>query len=69
MTHDPVEDTEEYKRIAPTVEALIKEELGEQRRMLGYCHIYWAAKKRILKEKFGIDWKSPSELNPYIIFD
>jgi hypothetical protein len=29
---------------------------------------FWKAKKRILKSDFGIDWKSPAELNPTIAY-
>jgi hypothetical protein len=36
---------------------------------LGSCHTLWALQKRILKEKYGITWYSPSELNPDIKFD
>jgi hypothetical protein len=36
---------------------------------LGYCHAFWAAKKRILREEYGIDWKSPAEEYPTIFFD
>ena len=36
---------------------------------LGSCHRIWALQKRILKEKYGITWYSPSELNPDIKFD
>ena len=31
---------------------------------LGDIHIYWTEKKRILKEKYNIDWKTPQERNP-----
>lgn len=34
----------------------------------GTCYTYWDYKKRILK-KFGINWKSPAEKNPDILFD
>ena len=36
---------------------------------MGYCHIFWAAKKKILREEYGIDWKTPAEEYPTIIFD
>lgn len=36
---------------------------------LGLCHSLWGEQKRILKEKHNIDWKTPAEMNPYIIFD
>lgn len=36
---------------------------------LGCCHRLWSLQKRILKEKYGITWHTPAELNPDIIFD
>lgn len=35
----------------------------------GLCFVYWSIKQRILKEKFNIEWHSPSELNPRVKFD
>ena len=37
--------------------------------ILGSCHTLWALLKTILKEKYGITWYSPSELNPDIRYD
>lgn len=36
---------------------------------LGSCHRLWALQKRILKEKYGITWYTPSELHPEIKYD
>lgn len=36
---------------------------------LGSCHWIWAIKKQILKEKYGITWYTPAELNPDVMFD
>jgi hypothetical protein len=36
---------------------------------LGSCHRLWDIQKQILKEKYGITWYSPDELNPEIIYD
>lgn len=36
---------------------------------LGSCHWLWAMKKRILKEKYGITWYAPSEVNTDCIYD
>ena len=36
---------------------------------LGSCHRLWDMQKTILKEKYGITWYSPDELNPEIKFD
>ena len=36
---------------------------------LGCCHRLWDMQKTILKEKYGITWYSPAELNPEIKYD
>lgn len=68
IKHDPVEDTAEYKKIEAELEQKIKDKIGDND-MFGFCHIYWDTKKIILKKDYNIDWKSPAELNPHIIFD
>ena len=50
------------------VDQKVEDEIGEGD-YLGYCHIYWEAKKRILHDEYGIDWKTPAERYPTIIFD
>ena len=35
----------------------------------GYRYLFWPEKKRILKEKYRLDWRSPAELNPGILYD
>lgn len=37
--------------------------------MMGTCHSVWRLKKDILRYGFHIDWKSPAERNPHIIYD
>jgi hypothetical protein len=65
---DPVEYTDRFLAIEPELEKLIREEIGEGG-YLGFCHRYWGAKKRILKERFGIDWKSTADRFPGVMFD
>jgi hypothetical protein len=36
---------------------------------MGYCYMVWEKQKKILKKRHGIDWKSPDEMNPTILFD
>ena len=36
---------------------------------LGSCHWLWAETKRLLKEKYGITWYAPSEVNTDCIYD
>ena len=65
---DPVEYTDAYLAIEPEAERLIRELTGEGE-YLGFCHTYWATKKRVLKEEYGIDWQSPSDRHPGMLFD
>ncbi len=65
---DPIEYTDEYLKIELELERIIRRKIGEGGYM-GYCHKYWYTKKNILKNIYGINWKSPKDLNPMIIFD
>ena len=68
LKQDPIEQTDEYKAIQAELEEKIVAKIGENFGM-GYCHLYWAAKKEILKDDYGMEWKSPSRLNPDVRFD
>lgn len=37
--------------------------------MTGICHVVWKNAKKRLKEEYNIDWKTPKEMNPHIMFD
>ena len=66
-----VEKCKDYLDIKEQLHIEIKKEIGNEYSDcdLGYCHLYWYVKKRILKEKYNIEWFSPVELNPSVIFD
>ena len=68
---DRIEKDPKTRSIFSAVDKEVKAELAKhpERDMLGFCHTIWETKKRILKEKHGIEWKSPSEMNPDICFD
>lgn len=69
LYYDPIEDTPEFKLVADTADKLVDEELRDHVKGMGSCHMAWSIKKRILKEKYGIEWHSISELNPLCCFD
>ena len=69
MYYDFVEDTAAYKEVEPIVEATIMEILGERYDYFGACHAIWHHRKRLLMEKYGIEWFTPAELNPEVKFD
>jgi hypothetical protein len=67
--YDPLEDNEHFAAVIAEANRLAYEEGGDVARGFGGCHLFWKIKKRILKNEFGLDWKSPAELNPYMMFD
>ena len=68
IVHDPIEDTPEFRAIREELEEKIIARIGKPREK-GYCHLYWSVKREILKEDYGIEWRSPAALNPHIRFD
>lgn len=66
--YHPVEDTSEYRAIKDELEAKILERMGGEMTR-GNAYMYDGLKKEILKKDYGIDWKSPRELNPRIKFN
>lgn len=68
IKNDPIEYSDEYLKIELELERLIRKEIGDGGYM-GFCHKYWYTKKNILKNKFGIEWKSPVDLNRGVNFD
>ena len=58
-----------YERVIDEVERLVDGELEDHPRGMGFCFAYWSAKKHILLDRFGIEWRSPSAMNPGVIFD
>lgn len=69
LKHDPQEDDPKLKRIINTAEKEADAELHSQYSGMGYCHLLWGRQKEILKEKYGIDWRTPVEMNPSVMFD
>ena len=67
LRYDPVENTEDYLAINDDIEAQIDAQLGTGYYM-GKCYEIWALKQRLLAD-FGIVWRSPSVLNPGMMFD
>lgn len=42
---------------------------GKKNYKMGTCNIKWEIQKKLMKERFNIDWKSPQDENPNITFD
>lgn len=64
-----VETIAKLSMVENDVNRKVEEILKDEPRWLGFCHLYWSTKKRILKEEYGIDWLTPAECNPGVIYD
>ncbi len=65
---DPVERTPEWEENYYEVEQECDRRLKDIPRGMGFCHAYWPTLRAVLAEH-GIEWHSPSELNPRVMFD
>lgn len=63
VKHDPVEKTERYLAVIDEVE-----ERTDREKTMDFCLEYWNLKSQFLFE-YGIIWRSPSLLNPNVMFD
>jgi hypothetical protein len=71
LARDPVEDDPRYAEAFAKIDAEVDAALADhpQRGGEGFCNIRWETKKRMLKTNYGIDWRSPADMNPHVIFD
>lgn len=68
LKFDPVEMSEEWENVIYDVERECDEILQDEVKGMGFCYKYWSTKKEALARR-GIDWSSPSTMNPRVIFD
>jgi hypothetical protein len=69
MDYDPIEDSPEYRAIEKELEKKLEAIFRGERRGRGFCHKYWKKKQEILRVDFGIEWRSPAQLNPRRKYD
>ena len=69
LKHDPVEWTQRWEEVIDEADKIAYERLADHPRGMGFCHAYWYERAQVLEENFGIIWRSPSLMNPGVIFD
>ena len=83
MFHDPLEDDPALaaiiKQVESEAEVLAVEEFEEFLREsglpsgltpgMGRCHHIWGIMQKLLRERHGIDWLTPAEMNPWVNID
>jgi hypothetical protein len=77
----PPEQYEQYQAVCEKVDRkaerlarrslpkILKRHISKKMPIMGLCHTVWYYKKKILKEEYNIDWKSPQDLCPECFFD
>ena len=63
------ETLQKLAKVEKEVEDKLNEIFKDEPQGMGFCHTYWAEKKRILKEDYGIEWYTPAECNPTTMYD
>lgn len=69
LKFDPVERTPQWEENIYEVEKEVDRRMADEpRHYMGYCHAYWPVKRAVLATH-GIQWRSPSQMNPRVMFD
>ena len=63
LLYDPIEDDPQVRPVLAQAEALAREELSGVPDEMGFCHLLWTTKQRILHERLGVTWFSPADMN------
>lgn len=67
ILRDPIEADPRFGKLVREAATRAQESIkGEG---MGTCHRIWAEQARILKDEHGIDWYSPAQMNPWILYD
>lgn len=69
LKHDPIEWTLRWEQIIDQADEIVYKNLADYPRGLGFCHAFWAERTRVLRQEFGLKWRSLSRMNPHVIFD
>ena len=68
LNFDPVERTPQWEELYYDVEKECDRQLGDTPRGMGFCFAYWSTRRTVLAQH-GIQWRSPGEMNPRVMFD
>ena len=69
LLYDPIEDKLDVKPIIEKANLETEELLRNKPRGRGFGHLFEYTKKRILREKYNVEWFTLAEMNPSVIFD
>jgi hypothetical protein len=65
---DPQESDPKFRAAFAAADAGAERRVMNVKRDAKFIFHFWSAKKEILRKQFGIEWKTPAELNPHITY-
>lgn len=68
LKYDSVQLSPQWEENIYEIEKECDARLKGEMRGMGFCYAYWSAKRAVAAE-YGIDWVSPSGMNPGVMFD
>jgi hypothetical protein len=69
IKHDRQEDDPRLRKAFEEADAYAKSKTYKHRYQFGIIHEVWRYKKDYLLHNYGIHWKDPAQLNPWLAFD
>ena len=71
MKYDPQERDPKKRALIKAAETEAEYSMEQDRtiELEGSCHILWERQQDILREKYGIKWRTPADMNPDVMFD
>ena len=68
LRQDPVEWTARWEEVIDDADCHAYATLDDMPRGMGFCFAFWSARHSALL-RYGIDWRSPHQMNPKVLFD
>lgn len=68
LRHDPVEWTARWEEVIDQADRRAYATLNDMPRGMGFCFAFWSARHSALLH-YGIEWRSPHQMNPKVHFD
>ena len=69
LKHDPIEWTARWEEIIDEADRKVYDNLADTPRGMGFCHAFWHERATVLRKDYQLEWRSPSVMNPRVMFD
>lgn len=66
---DPIENLENYVKVKDEVDQKLEMLFADVKKGFGFCHTYWRVKHRMLRDCYGIWWRSVHDMHPANCYD